>query len=127
MNASESPPPSSTLVLYQTEDGQTHVQCRFEEESIWLTQALIGELFQRDVRTINEHLQNIFAEGELPQEATTRKFRIVRLEGARQVAREVEHYKCEDSRLTRVVYWTCFLPLGSSQWRPWASVHGHSS
>lgn len=56
MNASESSPPSSDLVFYQTEDGQTRVQCRFEEETIWLTQALIGELFQKDVRTINEHL-----------------------------------------------------------------------
>ena len=105
MTAPESSPPSSSLILYQTEDGQTRVQCRFEDESIWLTQALIGELFQKDVRTINEHLQNVYSEGELSREATIRKFRIVRKEGARTVAREVEHYMfldfAEDQALRR--------------------------
>jgi hypothetical protein len=86
---------SSEIVLYQTEDGRTRVQCRFENEMLWLTQALIAELFQKDVRTINEHLANIFDEGELRREATIRKFRIVRQEGDRQVAREVEHYNLE--------------------------------
>src|SRR5258708_19222451 len=84
--------PQSSIILYQTEDGRTRVQCRLEQETIWLTQALLAELFQKDVRTINEHLVNIFEEGELSREATIRKFRIVRSEGARQVTREVEHY-----------------------------------
>ena len=84
--------PQSNIILYQTEDGRTRIQCRFENETLWLTQALIGELFQKDVRTINEHLVNIFAEGELSREATIRKFRIVRLESTREVAREIEHY-----------------------------------
>ena len=89
---SDKPLPQSEIVLYQTEDGRTRIQCRFEGETIWLTQALIAELFQKDVRTINEHLVNIFAEGELSREATIRRFRIVRQEGAREVTREVEHY-----------------------------------
>lgn len=80
------------FILFQTEDGRTRIQCRLENETLWLTQALIAELFQKDVRTINEHLMNIFEEGELSREATIRKFRIVRAEGNRQVAREVEHY-----------------------------------
>lgn len=84
--------PHSEIILYQTEDGRTRIQCRFENETLWLTQALISELFEKDVRTINEHLVNIFDEGELRREATIRKFRIVRLEGTREVAREVEHY-----------------------------------
>ena len=84
--------PQSSIILYQTEDGRTRIQCRFENETIWLTQALIAELFKKDVRTINEHLANIFEEGELSREATIRKFRIVRLEGKREVTREVEHY-----------------------------------
>lgn len=84
--------PQSEIILYQTEDGRTRIQCRFENETMWLTQALIAELFQKDVRTINEHLQNIYEEGELEPEATIRNFRIVRKEGARQVAREIEHY-----------------------------------
>ncbi len=73
-------PPGGQFILYQTEDGRTRIQCRFENESIWLSQALIAELFQKDVRTINEHLVNIFEEGELHREATIRKFRIVRQE-----------------------------------------------
>ena len=87
--------PQSEFILYQTEDGRTRIQCRFENESIWLSQALIAELFQKDVRTVNEHLVNIFEEGELHREATIRKFRIVRQEGARQVAREVDHYNLD--------------------------------
>ena len=92
---SNEPQPQSELILYQTEDGRTRIQCRFEDETVWLSQALMAELFQKDVRTINEHLVNIFDEGELRREATIRKFRIVRLEGSRQVAREVEHYRLE--------------------------------
>jgi hypothetical protein len=83
--------PQSEIILYQTEDGRTRIQCRLENETVWLTQALIAELFQKDVRTINEHLVNIFAESELIREATIRKFRIVRQEGAREVSREIEH------------------------------------
>jgi len=92
---SDEPQPQSELILYQTEDGRTRIQCRFEDETVWLSQALMAELFQKDVRTINEHLVNIFDEGELRREATIRKFRIVRSEGSRQVAREVEHYRLE--------------------------------
>jgi hypothetical protein len=87
--------PQGEILLYQTEDGLARVGCRFVEGSIWLTQRLIGELFQKDVWTINEHLQNIYAEGELGPEATIRKFRIVQTEGVRQVARLVEHYNLE--------------------------------
>ncbi len=87
--------PNSEIILYQTEDGRTRIQCRFENESLWLTQAFLAELFEKDVRTINEHLVNIFDEGELRREATIRKFRIVRIEGKREVAREIEHYNLD--------------------------------
>lgn len=89
------PLPNSEIILYQTEDGRTRIQCRFENETLWLTQALIAELFEKDVRTVNEHLVNIFDEGELRREATIRKFRIVRTEGKREVAREIEHYNLD--------------------------------
>jgi hypothetical protein len=89
---SDEPGNPSEFILYQAEDGRTRIQCRFEQETLWLSQALIAELYQKDVRTINEHLTNIFGEGELLREATIRKFRIVRQEGSRRVAREVEHY-----------------------------------
>lgn len=65
------------IVLYQTEDGRARVECRFADESLWLSQALMAELFQKNVRTINEHLKNIYHERELESEATIRKFRIV--------------------------------------------------
>jgi hypothetical protein len=80
------------MVLYQTEDGRTRIQCRFENETLWLTQALIAELFQIGVNTVNHHLKEIYEEGEQPREATIRQYRIVRLEGGREVAREIEHY-----------------------------------
>ena len=92
---SDEPLPQTEIILYQTEDGRTRIQCRFENETVWLTQALLAELFQKDVRTINEHLVNIFEEGELRREATIRKFRMVRVEGRREVAREIEHYNLD--------------------------------
>lgn len=74
---SEQPLPASELVLYQTEDGQTRVQVRLEGGTVWLSQRLIGELFQVTVPTVNEHLRGIYEEGELDATPTIRKFRIV--------------------------------------------------
>jgi hypothetical protein len=91
----EPTPRTGEIVLYQTEDGRTRIECRFVDETLWLSQALIGALFQKDVRTVNEHLQNIYAEGEIDAKATIRKFRIVRREGPREVEREIEHYNLE--------------------------------
>jgi hypothetical protein len=91
----EAPTPNSEFILYQTEDGRTRVQCRFENETIWLTQALIADLFQVTVPTVNEHLKNIYADGELAAEATIRKFRIVRFEGSREVTRGIDHYNLD--------------------------------
>ena len=87
--------PSNEFLLYQTDDGRTRIQCRFENETIWLTQALISELFQVTVPTVNGHLKGIFTKGELHAGATIRKFRIVRLEGRREVSRKIEHYRIE--------------------------------
>ena len=92
MSGGKAPPPASGLILYTTEDGLTRVQCRFEEESIWLTQAQIAELFQTTVANINLHLKAIYAEGELSSEATIKSNLIVRSEGSRQVSRPVMHY-----------------------------------
>ena len=84
--------PNSEIILYQTEDGHTRVQCRFEDETLWLSQIQIAELFQTTVPNINLHLKAIYAEGELVAEATIKSHLIVRLEGARQVSRPVLHY-----------------------------------
>jgi hypothetical protein len=87
--------PSGEILLYQTEDGRTRIECRFEDETLWLTQAMMADLFQVTVPTINEHLKDIYAEGELAKNRTIRKFRIVRLEGARQVTRVIDHFNLE--------------------------------
>jgi hypothetical protein len=79
--------PAGEIIVYQTEDGATRIECRFEQESLWLSQALIGELYQVSIPTVNEHLKDIYDDGELTPEATIRKFRIVRREGQREVAR----------------------------------------
>ncbi|MBN1662502.1 MAG: virulence RhuM family protein [Deltaproteobacteria bacterium] len=85
----------SDLILYQTDDGQTKIEVRLEDEMVWLTQKLMAELFQKDVRTINEHIANIYEEGELVPEATIRKFRIVQSEGKREVSRGIDHYNLD--------------------------------
>lgn len=82
----------SEIILYQTEDGLARVECRFEEESVWLTQKLLAGLYQIGVGTVNHHLKAIYAEGELDPAATIRRYRIVQEEGSRHIAREVEHY-----------------------------------
>lgn len=83
------------FLVYQTEDGKLKLDVRFENESVWLTQKLMSVLFQKDVRTISEHIQNIYEEGELVPESTIRKFRIVQIEGKRKVARMVDFYNLD--------------------------------
>ena len=87
-------PTTGEIILYQTEDGRTRVECRFVDETLWLSQALIAELFQKDVRTVNEHIKNILDEDEVTA-PTIRKFRIVRREGPREVERDIEHYNLD--------------------------------
>jgi len=88
-------PTKSSILLYQTEDGRQRIEVRLENETVWLNQRLLSELFQKDVRTINEHIKNIYDEGELTPEATIRKFRIVQTEGGRQVSRTVDFYNLD--------------------------------
>jgi hypothetical protein len=64
--------PQSEIILYQTADGRTRIQCRFENETLWLTQAQIAELFQTTPQNVTLHLKAIYAEGELTEEATCR-------------------------------------------------------
>jgi hypothetical protein len=85
----------SQIILYTTPKGDVKVEIRFEDETFWLTQKKIAELFGVDVRTVNEHLKNIFESGELQREATIRKIRIVQQEGNRQVSRELDFYNLD--------------------------------
>jgi hypothetical protein len=67
-------PPDGEFLLYTTEDGQARLEVRLVGESVWLTQKQLSELFQKDVRTISEHIRNIFKEGELQEAALLRRF-----------------------------------------------------
>jgi hypothetical protein len=87
--------PKGEIILFQSIDGHTKIQVKFEEKSVWLSQKNIADLFQVSVKTINEHIVNIYDEEELNPAATIRKFRIVQIEGKREVARIVEHYNLE--------------------------------
>src|SRR5947208_3138713 len=107
--------PGGDLIVFQAEDGQTRVQCRFFNNNIWLSQALIADLFQITIPTANEHLKSIYSEGELPPRATIRKFRIVRREGARQVTREIYLREGEITELNRIV--VMFLDFADDQAR----------
>lgn len=74
---------------------ETDIEVRYEDENIWLTQKLMATLYDVDVRTISEHLKKIFSDNELEEDSTIRNFRIVQIEGSRQVAREVKHYSLQ--------------------------------
>lgn len=88
-------PQFSDIIFYSSPDGDVHVEVFFGDETFWLSQKRMAELFGKDVRTINEHLKNIFDEGELRPEATIRKIRIVQKEGRREVARDVDFYNLD--------------------------------
>jgi hypothetical protein len=79
------------ILLYQAEDGQTRINVRLENETVWLTQKGLAELYQIGVNTINYHLKSIYGEKELSPEATIRQYRIVQNEGDREITRIVEH------------------------------------
>jgi hypothetical protein len=88
-------PNEGELILYQTQEGTVRIEVLYESETFWLNQKRIAELFGVDLRTISEHLQNIYASGELTREATLRKIRRVQKEGDREVTREIEFYNLD--------------------------------
>ena len=83
------------IVIYQAEDGLTKVECRFVDETVWLTQQQMAELFHTSRSNIVEHIGHIYEEGELDEISTCRKFRQVRMEGNRQVTRELPFYNLD--------------------------------
>ena len=83
------------VVIYQTDDGDTKIDVRFVDETVWLTQQQMAELFQSSRTNIVEHIQHIYEEDELDEKSTCRNFRQVRMEGNRQVAREIPHYNLD--------------------------------
>jgi hypothetical protein len=91
----DSPEPTGEFILYTTEDGSTRVECRFEDETLWLSQALMAQLFDTTPQNITLHLKSLFEEGELIEAATCKEYLQVRQEGSRQVQRQVKHYSLD--------------------------------
>ncbi len=87
--------PQSQFLLYQTSDGQTRLEVRLENETVWLSINQLAELFQRDKSVISRHIKNVFDEGELAPEATVAKFATVQAEGGKRVARDIEFYNLD--------------------------------
>ena len=83
------------IVIYKTKDGLTKINVKFEDETVWLTQAQLVELYQTSKSNISEHIKHIFEEGELSQESTVRNFRTVQIEGNREVSREQVYYNLD--------------------------------
>ncbi len=94
-NLPKEPSKNSDLILFQTEDGKSRLEVRFEGKTVWLTQLQMAELFQTSVPNINMHLRNIFAEGELHPEATIKDSLIVQEKGSRKVSREISFYNLD--------------------------------
>ena len=88
-------PKQSEFLLYTGSDGEMRIDVLLQDETVWLTQKSMAELFQKDVRTINEHIKNVLHEGELEHDPTIRKFRIVQQEGQREVKRVVDFYNLD--------------------------------
>ena len=80
-------PQNSQFLVYETESGQLKIDVRLEDETVWLTQQLMAELFQSSKQNINHHIQSIYEEGELLPEATVKKYLTVRKEGNRDIQR----------------------------------------
>lgn len=83
------------ILIYQNEKGDTKIDVYFEEDTIWMTQKAMCELYQVAKSSVSEHIANIFQDGELKPEATVRKFRTVQTEGSRQVTRELDYYNLD--------------------------------
>lgn len=112
-------PQKSQFLIYQTEDGRIKLDVRFDDNTVWLSQQLMAELFQTTVPNINIHVKNVLEEGELNGEATIKDFLIVRQEGARQVKRTIEFYNLD--MIISVGY--RIKSKVATQFRIWATKH----
>lgn len=109
----------SELILFTSEDGQTQMHLRVEDGTIWLTQLEVAELFQTTKHNVSIHTKNIFAEGELPPEATVKESLTVQTEGKRQVKRTIAYYNLD---LILAIGYRVRSPRGT-QFRQWATTH----
>lgn len=88
-------PKNNNIVVYQAKNGAIELQEDLRTETVWASQKQLAEIFRVDVRTINEHIKNIFKQKELHKNSTIRKFRIVQQEGSRSISRKIEHYNLD--------------------------------
>ena len=105
------------FILYTTEDGRTRIECRFEQETLWLSQALMAKLFETTPQNVTQHLKALFEDGELNESATRKDFLQVRREGSREVRRSLKHYNLE---AILAVGFRVRSPRGT-QFRKWAN------
>lgn len=110
-------PQPGEFLLYETEDGRTRVECRFAEDTLWLSQAMMAELFQTSPQNITLHLKALYSEGEIAPEATCKSYLQVRPEGERQVRRAVKFYNLD---AILAVGYRVRSPRGT-QFRRWAT------
>ena len=85
----------SNILMYTTEDGVTKIEVTFDHDTVWLSIDQMAELFQSSRTNVVEHIRHIYEEGELEENSTCRKFRQVRMEGSRRVAREIPYYNLD--------------------------------
>ncbi len=109
--------PGTEFLLYETEDGRTRVECRFVDETLWLSQVLMAELFQTSKQNISLHVKNVLTEGELQAAATVKDYLTVQSEGTRQVRRKVQLYNLD---MILAVGYRVKSPRGT-QFRRWAT------
>jgi len=109
-------PVKSEFLLYQTEDGQTRIEVRLKDETVWMTQAAMAELYQTTPQNITTHLKSIFRKGELDEAATCKDYLQVHLEGSRRVSRTRKFYNLP--AIIAVGY--CVRSLRGTQFRRWA-------
>ena len=86
---------NNSIVIYLSEDGKVHLDVVYNEETMWLTQQQLCDLYQTSKSNVSEHIKYIFEDEELSREATVRKFRTVQIEGTRKVESEVDHYNLD--------------------------------
>lgn len=95
MTKTKPTPPNGEFLLYQTEDGRTRVTCRFDHETLWLSQALMAELFQVTPQNITLHLKALYSEGEIDEASTCKEYLQVQVEGERTIQRKIKHFNLD--------------------------------
>lgn len=111
----------NTFLLYHDKDGKADVSVRFADEDVWVTQVQLAELYETTRQNIGQHIENIYADMELPREATIKKFFIVQQEGKRDVRREIDHYNLD---VIIAIGYRVQSPV-ATRFRRWATTRLH--